>query len=376
MAGRPRWLAYRSKDGIVASHFEDDEESLALFMLRALEWSDDVEDGDLSAQFRILDTFLSSPTDYQLLEALMSRVVMGSSARVLLAAPDGEFARARAQSLHATSDARLKLGLKNLAEAVHHARRIHLPDLDAFGVDEIFDLIRETTSDLPIEVRFYNDFPGGPVYILRDLALVGRYAAGLSAQRAPWLLVVNDPSCSGDLYDRLGTEFDGVWEAASSAPTLGVVAADEPNAVAPDSVAVVEAICTRFHRGVKTLRLDRDPVDENEVVRILASFLRVNFETVICEEPTPSTAGRSGRVDLMLPDERIGIEVKFARGEHTQKRIFDELLLARERYHKHPNCSVLVCFIYDPGHVVQNRKSICRDLEQREGVATRVIVSP
>lgn len=342
-------------------------------MLQSLDWANPTVNAAPRSGIRLLDTFLSSKTDYQLVERAMGLAHEGVQVRLLLAAPHGAFAQARAESLASTPAVRLRQGLAHLAEAAHVARHLAVPDLDGLSLDALLALIRGVVGD-SVELRFYREFPSGPIYLVGDLALVGRYTAGVSAHRSPWLLVVDDHSCEGDLYDRLHEEFEAIWRASSGAIPGSNDSA--PAATRRDALEVVVTVCRNFQRAVSQLATSMDMVDEASVVRLLAALLRPHFDSVLSEEPTPWTAGRGGRLDLLLPEDAIGIEVKLARSGESPKHLFDELLLARERYHAHPNCTVLVCFIYDPAHQVQNRARIAEDLELRDGLTTQVVFAP
>jgi hypothetical protein len=310
----------------------------------------------------------------------MSRATRGLGVRVLLAAPESGFARARGQSLASPSAIRLRQGLSSLVEAVHAAKRVRVPELHELGVDELLKLVREQTTDLDFELMFYSDTPSSPMYFLRDLVLVGRFRAGLSAHRAPWLLVVDDQSYDGDLYDELAAEFQDIWDSARHDPWA--LPADEvalrvvQSRSRPDALEVIRTTCQRFQLAATELADDLPLADERTVARLLTAALRLQFETVLVEESTPSHAGRGGRIDLVLPDERIAIEVKFVREGRTPQQVSDELILAQTRYSSHPNCSLLVCFVYDPHHLFQNRRAVARDLESKGGVALHLVFAP
>jgi len=53
-------------------------------------------------------------------------------------------------------------------------------------------------------------------------------------------------------------------------------------------------------------------------------------------------------MDLLLKVQKIVVEIKMARDGLLDREIGDELLQDLARYKNHPDCSTLVCFIYDP----------------------------
>jgi hypothetical protein len=143
-------------------------------------------------------------------------------------------------------------------------------------------------------------------------------------------------------------------------------------------------ICRRFHIAAKQLesrREGRNTItigDEYDVQDVLHSLLRVRFDDVRPEEVSPSVAGRSARMDFLLKGERIVVETKMTRPNRNDKEIGDELLQDIARYKKHPDCSVLVCLIYDPQRLLKNPRGLEADLESQSGghLVVKVIVTP
>jgi hypothetical protein len=68
--------------------------------------------------------------------------------------------------------------------------------------------------------------------------------------------------------------------------------------------------------------------------------------------------------------------IKFARPGHSDREIGDELIIDKERYRAHPGCSVLICFIYDPAHVIRNPVALERDLAESGPLTVHVVVRP
>jgi len=103
--------------------------------------------------------------------------------------------------------------------------------------------------------------------------------------------------------------------------------------------------------------------DEYDVQDLLHALLLVEFGDIRREEWTPSYAGGSARADLLIKDDEIVIETKFATKSLRDKKLGEQLIVDIARYSKHPDCGALVCFIYDPQHHVENREALRRDLE-------------
>ena len=82
---------------------------------------------------------------------------------------------------------------------------------------------------------------------------------------------------------------------------------------------VIKQICTRFHLVARQLRKRHDDrstldiSDEYDVQDLLHSLLCLFFDDIRSEEGTPSYAGQSSRMDFLLKNESIVIEVKKTR---------------------------------------------------------------
>lgn len=142
-------------------------------------------------------------------------------------------------------------------------------------------------------------------------------------------------------------------------------------------------IFDRFHIISRQLRVrhgDRPTLsvdDEYDVQDLLHSLLKVHFDDIRPEEWTPSYAGKSSRMDFLLPEHKIVIEVKKTRKSLTGKDIGDELIIDIERYGKYPNIEHLFCFVYDPEGYVANPKGFETDLSRvRDGLEVQVYVRP
>lgn len=146
---------------------------------------------------------------------------------------------------------------------------------------------------------------------------------------------------------------------------------------------VVERICKRFFLVTKQLQRRREDRqvfeinDEYDVQDLMRALLTLHFDDVRPEEWTPSFAGAASRMDFLLKQERILIEVKKTREGLSDKRLGDELIVDISRYQAHPDCETLICLIYDPESRISNPKGMESDLSGLRGrLKVRVIVSP
>jgi hypothetical protein len=150
-----------------------------------------------------------------------------------------------------------------------------------------------------------------------------------------------------------------------------------------DAVALVVQICRHFHQCALQMlsrhanRHTLKITDEFDVQDLLHSLLKLHFDDVRPEEWTPSYAGSSSRMDFLLKRERVVVETKMTRKNLGQKEVANELTEDIARYRKHPDCSALVCFVYDPGHSCANAAAIETDVPQSSpGFPVTVVVGP
>ena len=150
---------------------------------------------------------------------------------------------------------------------------------------------------------------------------------------------------------------------------------------------LIESILTNFHRAAQQLlkgRKDKAKLretlkikDEYDVQDLLHAFLRLHFDDITPEDSSPSYAGGASRIDFILNDHKIAIEVKMTRKTLTDKRIGEELLIDIGRYQTHKNVETLFCFIYDPDSLINNPKRLANDLEEHsKKIKVKVIICP
>lgn len=150
-----------------------------------------------------------------------------------------------------------------------------------------------------------------------------------------------------------------------------------------DPVLFVRQVCQRFHLVARQLRerhSDRGTIiveDEYDTQDLLHALLHIYFDDIRPEEWTPSYAGGCSRVDFLLKNEEIIIEVKKTRSSLKAKQIGEQLIVDIARYKSHPNCKNLICFVYDPEGWVSNPRGLEIDLEQKsDEFLVKVIIVP
>ncbi len=150
------------------------------------------------------------------------------------------------------------------------------------------------------------------------------------------------------------------------------------------SVDIVLSVCESFHLVATELQSrhgNRATIaisDEFDVQDLLRALLRQRFSDVRPEELAPSTAGRAPRMDFLLKPEKIVVEVKMTREGLRDKEVGDELLQDIARYKGHPDCSILVCFLYDPKGLLKNPYGLASDIEKQSDakLTVRAVISP
>lgn len=151
--------------------------------------------------------------------------------------------------------------------------------------------------------------------------------------------------------------------------------AGEMTSVEPDfnPVQLVGTICERFHLVARQLRSRHegrdslDVQDEYDVQDLMHGLLHLFFDDIRPEEWCPSYAAKSSRMDFLLKQEQIVIEIKKTRTGLGAKEVGSQLIEDIARYETHPDCDTLLCFVYDPNGRISNPRGIENDLRRTEG---------
>lgn len=159
--------------------------------------------------------------------------------------------------------------------------------------------------------------------------------------------------------------------------------ANADNETSDNSYLFIIGLLDRFHLIARQLRSRHEQRhtlevnDEYDVQDLLHALLKVKFDDVRREEWTPSYAGGSARMDIFIKDLGIVIEVKKTRQGLKDRKIGEELIIDIAKYKKYPECSKLICFVYDPEGLIGNPSGLASDLSLEEhGFTVEVIVRP
>lgn len=143
-----------------------------------------------------------------------------------------------------------------------------------------------------------------------------------------------------------------------------------------------DIIFGNFHDVVKKLknryknRNTLDVKDEYDVQDLLFAILQMFFKDIRREEWTPSYAGKSSRVDFLLKEEKVVIEVKKTREFMKDKDLGEQLIIDIANYKSHPDCNSLICFVYDPDGRIVNPDGIVKDLEKDNKNFVKIYINP
>jgi len=161
-----------------------------------------------------------------------------------------------------------------------------------------------------------------------------------------------------------------------------------------DAVRLVEQLCRNFplfarqlqkrRKDVKQVgtkvRLPRPTIemaDEYDVQDAFHAILRLFFEDVRAEPWTPSYADNQNRIDFVLPDHQIAIELKHTGDRLTQRHISDQLIIDARYYRQETKYKHLICLVYDPSLRLKNAIALERDLaSEDDDFRVSVIVCP
>lgn len=147
-------------------------------------------------------------------------------------------------------------------------------------------------------------------------------------------------------------------------------ATSKPRSVTPQSVEeLLERIVNGIPRAIQPLRHRREGAvtlafsNEYDIQTLFHALLAPWVKDIRPEEYTPSYAGKSRRVDFLLPEHKLVVELKYVRDRTHGRRIGEELIVDIAHYAAHPKCESLWAVVHDPHGCVQNPDGLISDLE-------------
>jgi len=130
-----------------------------------------------------------------------------------------------------------------------------------------------------------------------------------------------------------------------------------------ERLPIVARQLLRRHEGRPTIEIN----DEYDVQDLLQSLLLVQFDDVRDESANPTYLGKGTRIDLILPDQGIAIEVKMTRPNLSASKLGSELAEDITRYadpQANRGATTLVIYIHDPEHHIPGHVGFAHDLER------------
>ncbi|WP_152267202.1 PD-(D/E)XK nuclease domain-containing protein [Agriterribacter humi] len=98
--------------------------------------------------------------------------------------------------------------------------------------------------------------------------------------------------------------------------------------------------------------------DEYDVQDLLYSILKGIFPLMKEEDPVPRQGAKSSRIDLIVREEGILIEVKMIKeADSNEKEFVEQLKTDIQSYHKSEWLKYLICFVYDPHRKTKDKQS-------------------
>lgn len=172
----------------------------------------------------------------------------------------------------------------------------------------------------------------------------------------------------------------GILESVKEDIEMGDIGSEEP---VYNPLSLISSICDRFHLVARQLKGRHDNrqtllvEDEYDVQDLLHALLTLHFDDIRPEEWTPSYAGGCSRMDFLLKQEQIVVEVKKTRKALGAKEVGEQLIIDIDKYKEHPDCKTLLCFVYDPEGWIANPRGIENDLNRDEGkLPVKVLITP
>ncbi len=146
-----------------------------------------------------------------------------------------------------------------------------------------------------------------------------------------------------------------------------------------DAALAVIGIGERFVKVQRALRKrhgGRPAVtfnDEYDDQYLMKSLLSVFFDDIRPEDYVPSYAGANSRVDYLLPEHGLAVELKHTRETLTDGKLGEQLVVDRDRYITSKKASHLIALVFDPTGEIDNPRGLERDLQKDVGTSEMAV---
>lgn len=305
----------------------------------------------------------------------------------------GEWTGVRESAEHASKRRDEKLGVLFTPKAMNEPPRRMIPKISkdtgvqAKYIDDTFFLHPSSDKHLTVRVITGTGTGSGPIAEWESICGKGGVATIPPLQIGSFRYLVNDKRYAifsridkNDLRGIVGNDPDVIALLRAKFDDEFIRAHLQAS---QQAIETVQTVCSRFPYLAKRLaarhdnRAPLDIADEYDVQDILHGVLSLHFNDVRPEEWTPSYAGSHARMDFLLKQEKLVIEVKRTRKGLGQKEVVEQLAVDKQHYRAHGDCRTLVCFVYDPEGRCGNPDALENDVsEEIDGLRVVVIVSP
>ncbi len=163
----------------------------------------------------------------------------------------------------------------------------------------------------------------------------------------------------------------GILQSVKEDILEGVIQLSKTESYAIAPADNIKHLIEKFHiisRQLKNRYASRETLDikdEYDVQDLFYALLYLHFDDIRKEEWTPSYAGQCARMDFFIKDCDVVVEIKKTRNGLLDKEVGNQLIEDISRYKIHPNCSTLICFVYDPEGRILNPRGIENDLSKK-----------
>jgi hypothetical protein len=131
----------------------------------------------------------------------------------------------------------------------------------------------------------------------------------------------------------------------------------------------------RFHFGAywleKHRRKNHVPFvinDEFDVQDLLYSFLVVNFPDAEVEDPAKKIAGVSSRLDVVIGNLKLIIEIKCFKKENNWTTMFKDINHKIQTYSQNEEYDQMIIFIYNPDSALKSPYKIEKDITKEQTI--------
>lgn len=220
---------------------------------------------------------------------------------------------------------------------------------DGYGRDTInreneFSEMKVSVSERDIKFSYWDE----PANKWRDLSIPSAEIVSKGVPKD----IENVKNLYNTFYDFFTVEYSG---------NIDYFEEEGPASAGHSATLHIKQIFNRFSEVViplKKRRGDREPLtmdDEANVQYLLHGLLKLHFDDVRREPYTERHSSVSPRIDFLVQNETIGIEVKRASPTRQERALRNELSEDKEQYRADVNIDTFLIFVYDPEKQIENK---------------------